>query len=170
MVFKKVVYIWWYISMKLKELLKNGQEKVGKVIEAEDQCEMQMLVFMFITMICFFMSVSHASSMNQWPARGLLCSHNCQEILYLTDFIYSFNFLSYMCSTHTPLWPACIPSGMHCKCLIGFHYVWCLNGRSAKQPQREIFVSDSVNFPSVVQSSRPLVMPVYGLPVCLLSR
>lgn len=48
------------------------------------QRQMQMVAFMLITDL-FFHARPHASWMSQQPALCLLCSHNCQEILYLTN-------------------------------------------------------------------------------------
>lgn len=58
MVFKTGGLYLMVYQYEIEGVVKEGRrKKVGKVIEEEDQCEMQMLAFMFITMICFFMSV-----------------------------------------------------------------------------------------------------------------
>lgn len=77
------------------------------------QRQMQMVAFMLITVICFFMPIR---TRPEWaggqPEAGSALITVRRSFIWRT-FIYSFNFLSFMCSTHTPLWHGCMLSGMH---------------------------------------------------------
>lgn len=49
------------------------------------QRRMQMVAFMLIAVICFFMPIRTRPEWAGGQPEARLCSHNCQEILYLTD-------------------------------------------------------------------------------------
>lgn len=149
------------------------------------QSQMQMVAFMLITVICFFMPIR---TRPEWASdQPSACSAliTVRRSFIWRTFIYSFNFLSFMCSAHTPhhcdmgvRCLECTANFLIGKYLLCFHYISCLNWKlyflyvyilvllawQGCTPRRRLFLclfTFTVNFPSVIQSGRPLAMPLF---------
>lgn len=134
---------------------------------------MQTSAFMLITMICFFMPIRTCPEWADSQRSAYQVLITVRRSFIWRTFIYSFNFLSFMCSAHTSPWRGSVLSGMHRKfligkCLWGFHYILWLNGKlyfleqgitgSPTSILRDFCLRFSQFFPSV---ERPLALPVF---------
>ena len=131
------------------------------------QSQMQIVAFMLITMICFFMTVHTRPEWASGQPSACSALITVRRSFIWRTFIYSFNFLSFMCSARTPHHCDMGERRLECtanfligKCPQSFHYISCLNGKL--YPQKERFLSLRLQsfFPSVVRSGRPLAMPL----------
>lgn len=136
--------------------------------------QMQMVAFMLIAVICFFMPIR---TRPEWAGGQLsACSAliTVRRSFIWRTFIYSFNFLSFMCSARTPhhgdtvpyaVWNALQIFDRQMSSELSLHFMsewWIVFviyfGRTGMYPQKEKFLRlrFTVSFPSAVQSGRPL--------------